>query len=323
MTLTATRELLVTGCRLSETQVDLYGATYSSIIEIAQPSTADEIFDTGRTATDYILGGPEYIDADALQRLSRLERLVLLGTGVTSFVDLSAAAARGVVVMNTPHMNVESVAEFALSMLIVNSSNAIGAADQLRAGAGWPQGPWKTLREQKIGILGLGNIGSALARKLHTLGVDRLFYAGRNRHTAMERAIGLTYVSYQDLFSISDSVSVHVSYSDLTHHIINRKVLATANPGVSILCFSNPRVIDPIAVREALISGRIQRLYMDGYYREWKSNRGQYDDPEGLLALPREQFWATSHLAAQTHDAIERQLERALELLQKVPVTVS
>ncbi|SFU97119.1 hypothetical protein [Xenorhabdus koppenhoeferi] len=54
---------------------------------------------------------------------------------------------------------------------------------------------------------------------------------------------------------------------------------------------------------------------IDGYYREWQENRGQNEDPEGLLNLPRERFWATSHLAAQTNCAIERQLAAALGLL--------
>ncbi|GGB11282.1 glyoxylate/hydroxypyruvate reductase B [Brucella endophytica] len=313
--LVVNRVLLVTGCCLSEAQVTRYGASYSRIIELPQPTSPEAIFDAGRMATDYILGGPEYIDAVALERMPALERLVLLGTGVASFVDQSAAAARGLTVMNTPHMNVESVAEFALAMLIVNASNAIGSADQVRAGVGWPQGPWKTLREQKIGIFGLGHIGRALLQRLHALGVENVLYASRHRHTEMEREYGLIYVAHTELFQNCDSVSIHVSYNPVTHHIINRAILIAANRDLSILCFANPRVIDPDAARDALVLGQIRRLYIDGYYREWQANRGQVDDPEGLLALPGDRFWATSHLAAQTHNAIGRQLEQALELL--------
>ncbi|MEQ1967931.1 NAD(P)-dependent oxidoreductase [Xenorhabdus nematophila] len=307
--------LLLTGCSLSKEQYYRYEKYYQSIIELPQPLSKSAILAQGACVTDYILGGPEYIDDAALKHFPELQRLVLLGTGIPSFVDQKAAEEHGVLVMNTPHMNVQCVAEFALSMIITCASGAPAAAEHVREGSSWPQQAWKTLSEQHIGIFGMGHIGQALVEKLYALGARQLTYTSRSRKPQLEERYALRFVTQKELLNECDSVSLHLSYNEQTHHLINQSALQKCNPRLRLLCFSNPHVIDPKAARAALLKGNLKQLYIDGYYREWQENLGQNHDPEGLLNLPRERFWATSHLAAQTNRAIERQLAAALDLL--------
>lgn len=290
-------------------------ACFDAVVEIAAPSSEDKILLRAAEATDYVLGGPEYLGARMLAGLPRLRRVVLLGTGVPSFIDEAEAARRNIEILNTPHMNADSVAEFAVGMMIMAEARAFASAEDVRNGAAWRQGPWRTLPESRIGLVGLGYIGEAVARRLRAIGAGQIGYFSRARRLSLEAELGLQWRPIEALIQDCDRISFHVSYTPQTHELIDDRLLAHGHADLSILCFSNPRIIDPSAARRALTEGRLGHLYMDGYYREWTANQGTKNDLEKLLTLPTDQFTATSHIAAQTFDAIDRQLSRALALL--------
>lgn len=311
---TSPRVLMLTGSQFSAQQLATLQTVFAQVIQLPCPASLDEILSQAGAVTDYILGGPEYIDAAAFARMPQLRRLVLLGTGIPSFVDLAAVTPQ-VKVMNTPHLNAASVAEFALAMLIANAAGALASADEVRSGSRWRQTPWKTLSEHDIGIVGLGHVGSALLEKLSALGARKLRYCSRERKPHLEAKYGAIFLPLEQLLAQCSLVSVHVGYSATTHHMFNQHSLAACRTDLQLHCFANPRTIDPHAARAALLNGQLQQIYMDGYYREWTDNQGMQADAENLLALPRDQFWATSHLAAQTEAAIAQQLALALEKL--------
>lgn len=313
---TKRRVLMITGVRLSVAQSRKTSCMFERVIEVTSPEGPEDIFLRANGVTDYILGGPEYVDADGFAQMPNLRRMVLLGTGTPSFIDENAARHHGVVVFNTPHLNADSVAEFALGMLIAGSSSAIVSADGVRSGQVWLQTPWRTLGTSRIGIVGLGHIGEALVRKLSALGVRNVAYASRARKPTLERRYGMCFKPLRALLGECDVVSLHVSYSHETHHLFNVATFAACNPDLRLYCFSNPRTIDPAAARHALDTRQLSQIYMDGYYREWTRNTGQATDEDGLLSLPRERFWATSHIAAQSICAIQEQLAMALRQLR-------
>ncbi|WP_157654433.1 NAD(P)-dependent oxidoreductase [Burkholderia ubonensis] len=309
------RVLMVTGVRLTDVQRRLIAGRFAEVIEIVSPQDPEDIFSRTGNITDYILGGPEYIDADSLARMPSLRRIALLGTGIPSFIDEAAARTRGITVFNTPHVNADSVAEFALGAIIVNAADAVASVEGVRQGSRWLQTPWRTLKNSRIGIIGLGHIGRALTRRLAALGVRNIAYACRTRKPALERAYGVHFMPVRAMVAECHVVSMHVNYSTETHHMIDSAMFAACRPDLRLHCFSNPRTIDPAAARRALERGELAQLYMDGYYREWTRNAGKEEDPEGLLKRPCSKFLATSHLAAQSVDAINRQLPIALRQL--------
>lgn len=309
------RVLMVTGVCLPDAQRLLIAGRFAEVIEIVSPLDPEDIFSRTGYVTDYVLGGPEYIDADSLARMPALRRIALLGTGIPSFIDEAAARARNIAVFNTPHVNADSVAEFALGAIIVNAADAVASAEGVRHGSRWLQTPWRTLQDKRIGIVGLGHIGQALTRRLAALGVRDIAYAGRTRKPALELAYGVHFMPVRTMVAECHVVSMHVKYSQETHHMIDSTVFAACRPDLRLHCFSNPRTIDPAAARRALEEGQLAQLYMDGYYREWTRNAGKTQDTEGLLELPYSKFLATSHLAAQSVEAIIRQLPVALRQL--------
>lgn len=310
------RFLLATGSlpSLETHRVQLQAAGFQ-IIHIENPKNSEEIRTYFPDVTHYILGGPEYIGYQELSELTRLQHLVLLGTGVPSFVDEEAINNAGIRISNTPHMNCNSVAEYALSILISSLAGTFDSHTQMRNGSAWLQKPRKELSESRIGILGLGGIGSLLARKIRLISKAEILYASRSSKSALEKEIGLVRSDLNGLVSTCDALVMCVPFNDFTKGLISRDSLSCANSNLSILCFSNPRTIVPADVKELLKAGKLNFLYMDGYYQEWENNRGISDDPQGLLSLGPDRFYATSHIAAQTEHAIEAQLNRAVFLI--------
>ena len=309
------RVLMVTGTHLLESQRRLVAGRFAEIIEISSPRDPEDILSRAGKVTDYVLGGPEYIDAKSLARMPELRRIALLGTGIPSFIDEEAARRRNLAIFNTPHVNADSVAEFALGAIIVNAADAVASAEGVRYGSRWLQTPWRTLRDSRIGIVGLGHIGQALACRLAALGVQDIAYASRTRKPALEREHGVHFMSLRTMVAECHAISVHLNYSRETHHMFDAALFSACRPDLRLHCFSNPLTIDPAAARRALEGGQLAQLYIDGYYREWTRNAGRTQDAEGLLTLPYSKFLATSHLAAQSIDAIKRQLPMALRSL--------
>lgn len=309
------RHLLVTGAGLGTCLRTACAPHFATITEVVRPVSPAAILEAGHHATDYILGGPEYLGRTMLESLPRLRRVILLGTGVPSFVDRDAVRERGIDLRNTPHMNADSVAEFAVAALVMTAARSAASGAGVRTGTHWRQTPWRTLSDSRIGLVGLGHIGEALARRLRAMGARDLRYCSRTRKPRLEADLGIRWQPLAGLIGACHAVCFHVPYSAATHGLIDDGLLRGGSADLTLLCFSNPRIVDPAAIRRALADGRLGHLYLDGYFREWTENRGAAEDPEGLLGLPPEQVTVTSHIAAQTTVAIAQQLARAVEVL--------
>lgn len=287
----------------------------AEIIHIKSPRGMTEIHKALKDVDAYVIGGPEYLDEQSMALAPRLLTVVVLGTGTSSFVDLEAATRRRLKVFNTPGINADSVAEFTAAMVVACSSRIFASVRGVHQGTEWSQRPRQSLADMKIGILGLGNIGQALAHKLKALGAQNLFYTGRARKLEIEQPLGLRFLTPLELFQMADVVSIHLTYAPETHHWVNSKAFEVAKPDQVLLNLSNPKIVDPHAWRDFLLRNRDASGFLDGYYREWESNRGLEHDPEGLLAL--ENFTASSHIAAQEKNAITRVLAQALLRLKR------
>ena len=290
-------------------------ALHFDLRHLRSPKSESDIREGLRECWGYVIGGPEYLSENILKIATKLQKVVVLGTGTNSFVDLEAARKRGISVCHTPGINVDAVAEFAIGSLIMSAAGGFKSIHLLKEG-NWYQKPHKSLSDIGIGIYGLGNIGTAFARKLRLLGATKLSYTSRTRKTMLEKELSLNFCSAQDLFSRNDVVSVHLQYAPETHHIVNSNLLKKARPELIMLNFSNPNVFDPTALRYFLREGS-GFAFFDGYYREWVYNKGLSKDNEGLLCLGPEKFVASSHIAAQEESTIQELLQVALSKLRK------
>ncbi|MCK1652960.1 hypothetical protein IVA88_16175 [Bradyrhizobium sp. 149] len=292
----------------------------SAIFEIRhlrRPASLDDLAGNLTGASYYVLGGPEYADSVLLDRAPTLRHVIVMGTGTPSFVDESAAASRGIMVHNTPHLNCASVAEFALGITLLASAAVFHSSEGVHRGTYWCQALRPGLDSSTIGIIGLGRIGTRLAQNIRAISAEcQILYWSRRRKPETEAALGARYAPLPEIFSSAHQCCICIAYDPVdTHNLIGRELLCRGRGVLRILQFSNPHVVDAHALRRALESGEVAFAFMDGYYREWVANRGAASDQEGLLGLGPDKFIATSHKAALTIEATDALLSAATDHL--------
>lgn len=283
-----------------------------SVVHIRNPEDVGEIESEIRDANHYIVGGPEYVDGKMLSISKELHQIIVMGTGSSSFVDLTAAERWGVEVENTPKTNSEVVAEYILGSLIFNNSCSVHSQNIMVKG-GWYQKPYLSLKHKKIGIVGAGNIGGHLIKILKAVYPEiELCYYSRSRKQALEARYSIRHKSIERIFYDCDVVVVCMTYSEDYLFLMGRDYFRKGKCK-SLYNFSNPLFIDPDDLRNCLQDGSLEFAFFDGYYHEWKDNGGLLDDEFGLFGLGEDKFVATTHIAAQESETIKNLLNESLQ----------
>ena len=194
-------------------------------------------------------GSKARLDAELMVRLPALEIIANFGVGYDS-IDADAAASRGIIVTNTPDVLTEEVADLALGLLLGTIRQLPQADRYLRAGQ-WLQKPHPlttSLRTRSIGIVGLGRIGKAVARRLEAFGVP-IAYHGRSRQA------DVPYRYYPSLLAMAADVDTLVSVApggEQTRHLINADVLKALGPEGIVVNVGRGSVVDEAALIAAL-----------------------------------------------------------------------
>jgi D-3-phosphoglycerate dehydrogenase / 2-oxoglutarate reductase len=236
------------------------------------------------------------VTAALMDAAPSLKVIARAGTGVDN-VDVTAASARGIVVMNAPGANSISVAELTIG-LMVSLARHIPAAD-----AAMKQGRWEKktfvgeeLREKTLGLVGLGRIGQEVARRAAALCM-RIVAHDPFISQQVAAALSVELVSLDDLFARADYVSLHMPSNEKTRHIINAERLRRARAGIRVINTARGDLIDEAALADAIESGH----HVAGAGVDVFSQEPTVD--HRLQRLP--QVVATPHLAALTREGQE------------------
>ena len=211
------------------------------------------------------VGAQTPVDAGLLDRLPKLEIVANFGVGYDT-VDARAAAARGVVVTNTPDVLTDEVADLTLGLLLATLRRIPQADRYLRAGR-WPQAPFPlspSLRGRRIGILGLGRIGRAIARRLEGFGVE-IAYHGRSRQA------DVPYAYHPTLVGLAEAVHVLIVVAPggpETAGLIDAAVLRALGPEGVLINVARGSLVDEAALAAALADGTIQAAGLDVFADE-------------------------------------------------------
>jgi glyoxylate reductase len=160
-----------------------------------------------------------------------------------------------------------------------------------------------------VGIVGLGRIGAATARRLKSFGV-KLLYNSRTRKPDLEEEIGIEYATLDSLIERSDIISLSLPYNRETHHLIDANRIAAMKDGVYLVNTARGRIIDQTALVEALKSGKIAAAGLDVFEEEPL-------DPGSPLAS-MDNVVLTPHLAASSEEAMKRMAVQVAEGVLKV-----
>ncbi len=223
------------------------------------------------------------IDAEVMESAPRLRIISQYAVGYDN-IDVGEATKRGIYVTNTPGVLTETVADFAFALMLAVARRVVEADRYVREG-NWKVG-WHPLmmigrdvHGATLGIVGLGRIGRAVARRAEGFGMKILYYDVR-RDEDLERERGYEYRELDDLLRESDFVSLHTPLTPETEHLIDEEKLRLMKPTAYLINTARGRVVDQKALYRALKEGWIAGAALDVFERE----PIPADDP--LLSLP-------------------------------------
>lgn len=250
----------------------------------------------GRMARDALLAAAA--DADALITLLRDEvndalldaapRLRIVANCAVGYdnVDVAACTRRGIAVTNTPGVLTEATADFAFALMLAAARRVVEGDAMVRGGTwtGWEPGQLLgvPVAGATLGIIGLGRIGQAVARRARGFDMTVL-YAGP-REVAAAGELGARRVTLAELWAASDFVSVCCPLDDSTHHIVDAAALAAMKPTAILVNTSRGPCVDEAALARALADGIIARAGLDVYEREPDVDPGLRTSGRAVLA---------------------------------------
>src|SRR3569833_2876102 len=234
-------------------------------------------------------------DKDVIAAAKNLKVIGRAGIGVDN-VDIPAATAAGIVVMNTPFGNSITTAEHAMALLFA-AARQIGAADAATQAGKWEKNRFMgvELYAKTLGIIGCGNIGALVAERALGLKMKVIAY---DPFLSPERAVklGVEKVELDDLLSRADAISLHTPLTDKTRDILSAEALAKAKKGVIIVNAARGGLVDEVALRKALERGHVAAAGFDVFVSEPAKESVLFGAPN---------FVATPHLGASTNEAQE------------------
>jgi glyoxylate reductase len=205
------------------------------------------------------------VDAELMSKAAKLRAVSNYAVGYDN-VDVAEATRRGIIVTNTPDVLTETTADFAFALMMAGGRRVVEGDRQVRAG-NWKTWGALTLLGQDIhgatlGIIGLGRIGRAVARRAQ--GFDmKLLYHDIRRVEEVEGQLGLEYVELGRLLTESDFVTIHTSLTSATRHLIGAEELAMMKRTAVLVNSARGAIVDNLALFEALRDGKIAFAALD------------------------------------------------------------
>lgn len=228
-------------------------------------------------------------------------------------IDVLAATERGIIVTNTQAEEIsESVAEFTWTLLLALSRRMVEGHEFAVKGAykGWEPDIFlgRDIYGKTLGIVGLGRIGSMVARRAAGFKM-KVLYNSNSKSEETEKELGIEYRELDSLLAESDYVTLHVPLNDETNHLINEDSLAKMKSGSYLINTARGGVVDEHALADALRSGQLSGAALDVHEAEPQMN------PE---LMQMENVILTPHIASATVEVREKMTEQAADAILKV-----
>lgn len=247
------------------------------------------------------------VSADVLRRGSQLKIIGRAGVGIDN-VDLPAATQQGIIVVNSPEGNTVAASEHTIGMIFALARH-IAEAD-----AGMKDGHWNRsalvgveLFGKTLGVIGLGKIGSRVAKVCSAIGMKVNVY-DPFLSQALADELGVTPVPLETIWAASDYITIHAPKTRETAHLLNDKTLAQCKPGVRVVNCARGGIIDEAALAAAVAAGHVAGVAIDVFEHEPPSP----DNP--LLKLGHKAI-LTPHLGASTEEA---QVNVAIDVAEQI-----
>ena len=216
----------------------------------------------------YILGGDEILDRETILKFpDSLKVISFFGVGYEAYIDTEATSEKNIYVTYTPDTNTKAVAEHTIALILSSTRNIIYDNNNTKCG-NWEKERINDLEGATIGIIGMGKIGTSVARILKYSFNANLIYYSRTRKENLEKELDMEFVSLDELYRRSDIVSIHCLLNNETKNMINNESISKMKDGVIIVNPSRANIIEPTALFESLESNKIRTVAFDAFYKE-------------------------------------------------------
>lgn len=260
----------------------------------AETPFSGEAIASNHTIHAIITRGKGDVNADLIRQCPQLKVIARCGVGLDN-VDVSFASAQGIKVVNAPGSNADTVAEHTLALMLSLQRKLYNSIDAVK------KGDWNyriryqgdEIRGKTLGILGLGNIGSKVARLAQAFGMQILYWSrDKEKRSIDDINSQYTGLPLDDLFRQSDILTIHLPLTEDTRHLISRQALEQMQPHTLLINTARGDIIDQSALTEALQDGKLGGFAADVLTTEPPA------DNEPLLQMP--QVLITPHSASLT-----------------------
>lgn len=244
-----------------------------------------------------ILGSGGKVDGELLAKAPKLRVASTVSVGYDNF-DVDALNQRGVVLMHTPTVLTETVADTMMALVLSSARRVVEVAERVKAGE-WQKsiGPdWYGIdvHHKKLGILGMGRIGMALAQRAHLGFSMPILYNARKHHDEAEQRFDAQYCDLDTLLKESDFLCISLPLTEQTHHLISREQLAKMKPSAILINAGRGPVVDEQALIAALKDGTIHAAGLDVFEQEPLPVSSELLKLPNVVALP--------HIGSATHE---------------------
>jgi D-3-phosphoglycerate dehydrogenase len=284
---------------------------YGKVVQLSPGSTWKGLLRVCGKADAFVTRGFTKIPKEVLEVSKKLKVIGVHGVGV-DHIDVNFAEKRGICIVRTPEALTDSVAEFTVGMMLSLLRKIPMADNAVR------RGEWDKkysdlvgveLMDKTVGILGLGRIGSAVAKRLCSFNVNLIYYK-RNRHVELEKRLGIKYAAFNELLRVSDIISIHVPLTSETYHMISNKEFELMKHGVYVVNTARGAVIDEKALYNALVSGKVAGAALDVFESEPLSPDNPLTKLNNVILTP--------HLAASGEETLKKMAVAVAEEVSRI-----
>src|SRR5713226_5945495 len=280
---------------LPPSALDLLRAEAGWIVDMRTGRTPDALAADLADADALLVRSATKVDRTLLEAATRVRIVGRAGTGVDN-IDVAAASARGILVVNAPGANSISVAEHACALML-GLARSVPAADRAMKEGRWEKKRFlgTELRGKTLGIAGLGRIGQEVAQRARPFGM-RLVAHDPYISKDIAAGLGVELMSIDDMCGTADYITLHLPSTPETRHLFNDDRFSRCKPGIRLINTARGELIDEGALHRAIENGIVAAAALDVFETEPPADWS-------LAQLP--QVIATPHIAASTEEAQE------------------
>jgi D-3-phosphoglycerate dehydrogenase len=253
---------------------------------------------------DVIVVAVVKIDREIIDAAPNLKYIMKFGSGYDN-IDYLYAREKGIPVTNIPGQNTEAVADHTFGLMIAAARHITQKNQEIKAGF-WENTMGYEIFNKRIGIIGFGNIGKAVARRASGFNMEIVAYGKHKDYESAEK-LQVSFVEFNELLSTSDVIVISTNLNEKTRNMINKEALSIMKQTAILINISRGGLVDENALTEALKSNQISAAGLDVFA----------DEPTNSELATLSNVIATPHIGAATYEAVDRMGEGAFENLKR------